>query len=63
MEVSKWSRESTDVHSRGLREEAVKVVVAGRVSVYEASRQLILPKSTRENRDRAFKIWELGNIG
>jgi transposase len=39
------------------------LVVEGGVSVYEASGQLALPKSTLENGVRAFKAGKLNDIG
>jgi transposase len=39
------------------------MVVDGGISVYEASRQLTLPKSTLENWAKAFKAGKLDNIG
>ena len=50
-------------YSKEFRAEAVKLVVEGGVSVYEASRQLCLPKSTLENWVRAFKAGKLAEIG
>jgi transposase len=50
-------------YSKEFRIEAVKMVVEGGVSAYEASRQLSLPKSTLENWVRAFKAGKLSNIG
>jgi transposase len=39
------------------------MVVDGGISVYEASRQLTLPKSTLENWVKAIKAGKLDNIG
>jgi len=50
-------------YSKEFRIEAAKLVIDGGVSVYEASRQLTLPKSTLENWVRAFKAGKLNNIG
>jgi len=50
-------------YSKEFRDEAVKLVIEGGISVYEASRQLALPKSTLENWVRAFRAGNLGNIG
>jgi len=50
-------------YSKEFRNEAVKLVVEGGVSAYEASRQLSLPKSTLENWVRAFKAGRLGDVG
>lgn len=41
----------------------MKLVVEGGVSVYEASRQLCLPKSILENWVRAYKGGKLSDIG
>ena len=41
----------------------MKLVVESDVSVYEASRQLCLPKSTLENWVRAYKAGKLSEIG
>ncbi|WP_148895792.1 IS3 family transposase [Geothermobacter ehrlichii] len=57
---------TTKTKSRYTKEfcqKAVKLVVEGGLSAYEASRQLCLPKSTLENWVRAFKAGKLGNIG
>ena len=45
------------------REEAVKLVTEGGLSVAEASRRLNLPKSTLEHWVRAVKTGKLGEIG
>lgn len=50
-------------YSKEFRNEAVKMVVEGGMSVYEAARQLSLPKSTLENWVRAFKSGKLSTIG
>jgi transposase len=50
-------------YSKEFRSEAVKMVVEGGVSAYEASRQLSLPKSTLENWVRAHNAGKLGKIG
>ena len=50
-------------YSKEFRIEAVKMVVEGGTSPYEASRQLSLPKSTIENWVRAFKAGKLDAIG
>ena len=50
-------------YSKEFRNEAVKLVVENGVSVYEASRQLSLPKSTLENWVRAFRAGKLNGIG
>jgi len=50
-------------YSKEFRSEAVKLVVEGGMSAYEAARQLSLPKSTLENWVRAFKAGRLDVIG
>jgi transposase len=50
-------------YSKEFRSEAVKLVVEGGVSAYEAARQLSLPTSTLENWVRAFKAGKLSAIG
>ena len=50
-------------YSKEFRSEAVRLVVEGGLSAYEAFRQLSLPKSTLENWVRAFKAGKLANIG
>ncbi len=50
-------------YSKEFRNEAVKLVIEGGVSAYEASRQLSLPKSTLENWVRAFKAGNLNDVG
>ena len=50
-------------YSKEFRDEAAKLVVESGVSAYEASRQLVLPKTTLENWVRAFKAGKLGGIG
>ncbi len=50
-------------YSKEFRTEAVKLVVEGGISAYEASRQLSLPKSTLENWVRAFRSGRLDVIG
>ncbi|MBT1072983.1 IS3 family transposase [Geobacter chapellei] len=57
------TRSSNGRYSKEFRCEAVKLVVEGSISAYEASRQLSLPKSTLENWVRAFKAGKLGYIG
>ncbi|KIH76733.1 transposase [Geoalkalibacter ferrihydriticus] len=57
------SKRSNGRYSKEFRSEAVKLVVESGVSVYEASRQLCLPKSTLENWVRAYKAGKLSNIG
>lgn len=46
------SKKVTNRYSKEFRIEAVKMVIEGSVSPYEASRQQSLPKSTLENRVR-----------
>jgi len=57
------TKKSNNRYSKEFRMEAVKMVIEGDVSPYEASRQLSLPKSTLENWVRAFKAGKLNNIG
>ena len=57
------TRGSNARYSKEFRCEAVKLVVEGNISAYEASRQLSLPKSTLENWVRSFKAGKLGDIG
>jgi transposase len=57
------TRSSNGHYSKEFRVAAVKMVLEGVVSVYEASRQLSLPKSTLENWVRAFKAGRLSNVG
>jgi len=56
-------RKTNNRYSKEFRIEAIKLVVEGGVSAYEASRQLALPKSTLENWVRAFKAGKLNDIG
>ena len=58
-----FTRGSNGRYSKEFRNEAVKLVVEGGVSAYEASRQLSLPKSTLENWVRAFKAGNLNDVG
>ena len=57
------SKKTNNRYSKEFRIEAVKLVVEGGITAYEASRQLSLPKSTIENWVRAFKAGRLNNIG
>jgi len=57
------SKRTNNRYSKEFRIEAVKMVVDGKISVYEASRQLTLPKSTLENWVKAFKTGKLNDIG
>jgi len=57
------SKRTNNRYSKEFRIEAVKMVVDGGVSVYEASRQLTLPKSTLENWVKAFRAGKLNDIG
>ncbi len=50
-------------YSREFRIEAVKMVVEGGISAYEASHRLSLPKSTLENWVSAFNAGKLDAIG
>jgi transposase len=57
------SKKANNRYSKEFRIEAVKMVIEGGVSTYEASRQLSLPKSTLENWVRAYKAGKLSDIG
>jgi transposase len=59
----KMTKSSNGRYSKEFRSEAVKLVVDGDISAYEAARQLSLPKSTLENWVRAFKAGKLSDIG
>ena len=50
-------------YSKEFRVEAVKQVIEGGLSPYEASRQLSLPKSTLENWVKAHRSGKLEKIG
>jgi transposase len=50
-------------YTKEFREEAVKMVTDGGLSVLEISRRLSLPKSTLERWLRVFKTGNLGEIG
>jgi len=50
-------------YTREFREEAVKMVTDGGLSVLEASKRLSLPKSTLERWRRVSKRGNLGEIG
>ena len=50
-------------YTKELREEAVKLVIEGKMSVDQAAAQLSLPKSTLGNWVKAHKAGKLGNIG
>ena len=50
-------------YTKELREEAVKLVTEGQMSVDQAAAQLSLPKSTLGNWVKASKAGKLGNIG
>lgn len=49
------SKKTSNRYSKEFRIEAVKMVIEGGISPYEASRQLSLPKSTLENWVRVLK--------
>jgi transposase len=57
------TRSSNGRYSKEFRSEAVKLVIEGGISAYEAARQLCLPKSTLENWVRAYKAGKLSDIG
>jgi transposase len=50
-------------YAKKFREEAVKMVTEGGISVLEISKRLSLPKSTLANWIRASKKGDLGKIG
>jgi len=50
-------------YTKELREEAVKLVTEGQMSVDQAAAQLSLPKSTLGNWVKAHKAGKLGKIG
>jgi len=50
-------------YTKELREEAVKLVTEGQMSVDQAAVQLSLPKSTLGNWVKAHKAGKLGKIG
>ena len=50
-------------YTRELREEAVKLVTEGKMSIDQAAVQLSLPKSTLANWVKAHKAGKLGNVG
>jgi transposase len=56
-------KKSNNRYSKEFRIEAVKMVVEGGISAYEASQQLTLPKSTLENWVKAFRVGKLNDIG
>ena len=57
------TKKTNNRYSKEFRVEAVKMVIEGGISPYEASKQLSLPKSTLENWVRAFKAGKLNDIG
>ena len=50
-------------YTKELREEAVKLVTEGNMSLPEAARRLSLPVSTLGNWVKAFKAGKLGEVG
>lgn len=50
-------------YTKEFREEAVKLVTEGGLSLKEAARRLSLPPATIGNWVKAFKAGKLGNIG
>ena len=50
-------------YTKEFREEAVKLVTEGGLSVPETARRLSLPKSTIENWIRKYKEGTLGDVG
>jgi len=57
------AKKSNGRYSKEFRNEAVKMVIEGGLTAYEASLQLSLPKSTLESWVRAHKAGKLGDIG
>jgi transposase len=50
-------------YTKEFREEAVKLVIEGKMSVPQAARQLSLPPSTLENWTKSYKAGKLGDVG
>ena len=50
-------------YTKELREEAVKLVTEGKISLPEAARRLSLPPSTLGNWVKVYKAGRLGEIG
>jgi len=50
-------------YTKEFREEAVKLVIEGGLSIPETSRRLSLPQSTLENWIRKYKEGSLGEVG
>jgi len=50
-------------YTKEFREEAVKLVTEGQMSISEAAKRLSLPQSTLENWHRASKSGKLAQIG
>ena len=50
-------------YTKEFREEAVKMMTEGGLSVMEISKRLSLPKSTLERWIRVFKTGNLGDVG
>ena len=50
-------------YTKEFREEAVKMVMDGGMSLPEAARRLLLPPSTLGNWVKAYKAGKLGDIG
>ena len=50
-------------YTKELREEAVKLVTEGQMSVPKAAKRLSLPKSTLGNWVKAYKEGRLGEVG
>jgi transposase len=50
-------------YTKEFRAEAVKLVTEGKLSVFEASRQLLLPTSTLSNWVKASKAGKLSEVG
>ena len=50
-------------YTKEFREEAVKLVLDGKMSLLQAAWQLSLPASTLENWTKAYKAGKLGDVG
>ncbi|MBF8268267.1 MAG: transposase family protein [Dehalococcoidia bacterium] len=50
-------------YTKELREEAVKLVTEGKLSLNEAARRLSLPPSTLANWVKVYKAGKLGDVG
>jgi transposase len=57
------NRSPNGKYNKEFREEAVKLVTEGKLSIPEAARRLSLPPSTLANWLKAQKVGKLGDIG